>query len=193
MMKIVNFSSAMNVEDSTSVPDKILSLSAPKHPAGTLSTDTATERPSSETHQGWPWLIGLGEEVQRDFLSTGGRALGPFIIGPVLCQSSKTGRSWLLIVVISPIRGQQASASGRWTYLPGQSDKSITRDWQRSTPTSDARYQYFFTNFPNMLLWYLRVVQCITGEILVDILNYLPWILCREWVFLPRIEPLQTA
>ena len=98
---------------------------------------------------------------------------------PEIQNRSQPVYVWLLIVVVCPIRGQRASASGRWTYLPDQGDKSITQDWQRSTPTCDARYQHFFTNFPSMLLRYLQMVQRITSEILVDILNDLPWI-CVE-------------
>jgi len=74
---MVNFSSAMHVEDSTSVPDKIRSLSPPEHPAGALYANTATERPPLET-RGWPWSVGLGEAVQPNFSSTGGIALGAF-------------------------------------------------------------------------------------------------------------------
>lgn len=63
---MVTFSSAMNVEDSTSVPDKIRSLWPPEHPAGALSTDTASRS------------VGLGKVGQRNFSSTGGRAPGAF-------------------------------------------------------------------------------------------------------------------
>lgn len=184
---MVTFSSAMNVEDSTSVRDKIRSLWPPEHPAGALSTDTASRS------------VGLGKAGQRNFSSTGGRAPGAFFYQTMkfytrVPKEVAVGlRVRLFIVVVCPIRGQQTSASGRSTYLPGQGDKRITRDWQRFTHNKWCKTSIFFANFSNVLLWYLRMVLRITGEILVDILNNLRWIFCRDWNFLPQVKPLLTA
>lgn len=112
---------------------------------------------------------------------------------PEFQKRSQSVYVWLFIVVVCPIRGQQTSASGRSTYLPGQGDKRITRDWQRFTLNKWCKTSIFFANFPNVLLWYLRMVLRITGEILVDILNNLRWIFCRDWNFLPQVKPLLTA
>ena len=89
--------------------------------------------------------------MQRNFLSTGGRAPGAFFYQtssiPEFQKSSQTVYVRLFIVVVCPIIGQQTSASGGSTYPPGQGGKRITRDWQRFTPTSDARNQEYFLQF----------------------------------------------
>ena len=100
------------------------------------------------------------------------------------------------------------------SYLPGQCDERFLRIGKVSVTASDVRNEGKKSHFAHeseipkhlstesvqklaislrLQLRYLRKVQRISGEFLADMLNDFPYILCCEWNFSPRVNPLRTT
>ena len=92
------------------------------------------------------------------------------------------------------------------TYLPGPCDERLLGIGKVSVAASDvrnigrtlilsrkAKLRKTRNLFKTLMLRYLRKVRHISSEFLADMPNDLPCILCCDWNFSSRVNPLRTA